>query len=114
MESIDGDGTYMYNPSNDDQMQTSPDSKNALGDDYSKKSMSTYSDKTTDSDSPNSSEAIEETQLGEPIDALKKKLVDEEEFRLIDHKEPIHIFLKIKPLSFQEQAKQKDNVNTFI
>ena len=44
------------------------------------------------------------------IKALKKNLNNEEEFRSINHSEPIHIFLKIKPLSFQESAKQKDKV----
>ena len=44
------------------------------------------------------------------INTLKKNLYNEEEFRSINHSEPIHIFLKIKPLSIQEIVKQKDEV----
>jgi hypothetical protein len=116
MESIDGDGTYMYNPVDKDS-ETMCDQTKITAFDETKKSSSslTDSEKTVDSESPNCSEAIEETQLAEPpISDLKKKLLDEEEFRHIDHKEPIHIFLKIKPLSFQEVSKQGDVVRHLI
>ena len=44
------------------------------------------------------------------IHDLKKNLANEEEFSSINHSEPIHIFLKMKPLSAQEQQKQQDQV----
>ncbi|RNA07330.1 kinesin KIF20B isoform X1 [Brachionus plicatilis] len=42
------------------------------------------------------------------IHDLKKNLYNEEEFRSINHSEPIHIFLKLKPLTDQEMAKQNN------
>ena len=44
------------------------------------------------------------------IHDLKKNLCNEEEFRSINHSEPIHIFLKLKPLSDAEMAKQNNIV----
>ncbi len=38
---------------------------------------------------------------------LKKNLNNEEEFRCINHSEPIHIFLKLKPLTQQEMSNQQ-------
>ena len=43
---------------------------------------------------------------------LIKNLINEEEFRPINHSEQIHIFLKMKPLTQQEMQKQL-NVNYF-
>lgn len=48
------------------------------------------------------------------IHDLKKNLANEEEFSSINHTEPIHIFLKIKPLSQQEQHIQLDQVKLFL
>ena len=48
------------------------------------------------------------------LNTLKKNLYNEEEFRSINHSEPIHVFLKIKPLSIQEIIKQKDEVILII
>ena len=45
------------------------------------------------------------------IHDLKKNLVHEEEFTTINHTEPIHVFLKLKPLSTQEMLKQCDQVS---
>ncbi len=47
------------------------------------------------------------------INDLKKNLANEEEFRSINHQEPIHIFLKLKPLDEQETHMQKNMVSTF-
>jgi hypothetical protein len=44
------------------------------------------------------------------IHDLKRNLINEEEFRSINHLEPIHIFLKIKPLTKEEMLKQHDQV----
>jgi hypothetical protein len=45
------------------------------------------------------------------INDLKKNLyTEEEEFRSINHTEPIHIFLKIKPLSEHELRQQNEQV----
>lgn len=45
------------------------------------------------------------------INDLKKNLyTEEEEFRSINHTEPIHIFLKIKPLTDNELRHQNDQV----
>ena len=48
--------------------------------------------------------------LNTTIEELKKNLSHEEEFRSINHSEPIHIFLKLKPLSHQELLKQDSKV----
>lgn len=114
MESIDGDGTYMYNPMEVDAVKegmvkseqvtmTEQDSVACEEDESDKRSSNS-------SESATLSEAIEETQLEEtqPIEIIKKNLAEEEEFRLVDHKEPIHIFLKVKPLSALETNKQKE------
>lgn len=45
------------------------------------------------------------------ISDLKKNLAHEEEFTTINHTEPIHVFLKLKPLSTQEMLKQLDQVS---
>ncbi len=45
------------------------------------------------------------------IDVIKKDLSKEEEFRSINHAEPIHIFLKLKPLSTQEALKEQSVVS---
>ena len=53
----------------------------------------------------------ENTQMFEQgVEKVKKNLINEEEFRFINHSEPIHIFLKVKPLTIQEIAKQKGQV----
>ena len=41
---------------------------------------------------------------------LKKNLFTEDEFRSLNHSEPIHIFLKIKPLSVSELLKQSNEL----
>lgn len=48
------------------------------------------------------------------IHDLKKNLCNEEEFRSINHSEPIHIFLKLKPLTDQEMAKQNNLVSLYF
>jgi hypothetical protein len=48
---------------------------------------------------------FDETQ---PIEVLKKNLAYEEEFRPVDHKEPIHISLKVEPLTGAEARAQAD------
>ena len=70
------------------------------------------SSKLESSSESSSKSNIEDFNMNE-IKALKKNLNNEEEFRSINHSEPIHIFLKIKPLSFQESAKQKNEVFIF-
>jgi kinesin family protein 20 len=40
--------------------------------------------------------------------SLKKNLCDEEEFRGINHTEPIHIFLKLKPFTQEDLASNQD------
>ena len=49
---------------------------------------------------------LNDQTLGTDLEMLKKNLANEEEFRSINHTEPIHIFLKIKPLSGDEQVRQ--------
>jgi hypothetical protein len=44
------------------------------------------------------------------IQELKKCLFDTEEFRSINYSEPIHIFLKLKPLDLKEKLKQNNQV----
>ena len=44
------------------------------------------------------------------IDDVKKNLFTEEEFRSLNHSEPIHIFLKLKPLSVTELLKQNNEL----
>jgi hypothetical protein len=53
---------------------------------------------------------MEDETTIEDVISLKKNLLNEEEFSHVNHSEPIHIFLKVKPLSVQELAKQKDEV----
>ncbi len=65
---------------------------------------------TVSSESSSKSAKIEDLTLNTDFHTLKKNLYNEEEFRSINHGEPIHIFLKIKPLSIQEIIKQKDEV----
>jgi hypothetical protein len=75
--------------------------------------------KNDDSKSDSSNQQKEVTQSGElnqtlntTIEELKKNLYNnEEEFRCINHSEPIHIFLKLKPLTPQEMLKQNNQVN---
>jgi hypothetical protein len=53
--------------------------------------------------------------LNTTIEELKKNLYNnEEEFRCINHSEPIHIFLKLKPLTQQELLKQNNQVQLNI
>ena len=44
------------------------------------------------------------------INDLKKNLFTEEEFRSVNHSEPIHIFLKLKPLSIMDLSKQNNQL----
>ena len=73
-------------------------------------SFSNYSNSSTDDSSVEMAIKLEETVLNEPpLDVLKKNLVNEVEFLPFNHtEEPIHIFLKIKPI--QETNKQQDIV----
>lgn len=72
----------------------------------------TEANNQTDSSSSRSSENSEELNATTSINDLKKNLYNEEEFRSINHSEPIHIFLKLKPLSDSELAKQNHQVET--
>jgi hypothetical protein len=47
------------------------------------------------------------------LNELKKNLCNEEEFRSINHQEPIHIFLKLKPITDQESKAQNHMVKNF-
>ena len=69
---------------------------------------------TVSSESSSKSTKIVDLILNTDLNTLKKNLYNEEEFRSINHSEPIHIFLKIKPLSIQEIIKQKDEVILII
>ena len=85
-------------------------------------------DTSTDNDSKKSSASsstteltqqddddVENTQMFEQgVEKVKKNLINEEEFRFINHSEPIHIFLKVKPLTIQEIAKQKNQVEDLL
>jgi hypothetical protein len=44
------------------------------------------------------------------VEQVKKRLFNEEEFRSINQAEPIHIFLKLKPLDDSEMKKQNFQV----
>lgn len=44
------------------------------------------------------------------VDEVKKSLFYEEEFRTINQAEPIHIFLKLKPVEEAEMKKQNNQV----
>lgn len=75
----------------------------------SETSHSSSSDKTNES---KNGELVESFNGTTNIHDLKKNLCNEEEFRSINHSEPIHIFLKLKPLSDHEKALQNNTVNT--
>lgn len=75
----------------------------------SQSSLCSSSDKTHESKNEPSEESLNGTTS---IYDIKKNLCNEEEFRSINHLEPIHIFLKLKPLSEQEMAKQNNAVNS--
>lgn len=45
------------------------------------------------------------------LNLLKKNLANEEEFRSINQSEPIHIFLKLKPLTDKESTAQNNQVS---
>ena len=47
------------------------------------------------------------------LNVLAKNLCNEEEFRSINHSEPIHIFLKLKPLNEKELSLQNNQVTIF-
>lgn len=74
----------------------------------SESSLSSSSDKTNESKNDQLAESFNGTTN---IHDLKKNLCNEEEFRSINHSEPIHIFLKLKPLTDQEMARQNNTVN---
>lgn len=57
-------------------------------------------DETTPIDPPSTS-----------FEQVKKSLFYEEEFRSINQSEPIHIFLKLKPVEEAEMKKQNNQVN---
>jgi len=109
MDPSDVDGTYMCptNPDHTfDQTTNETDGNHTLADDASPSTSD--SPNSHSSASQDSGEALAHVDETQPIEVLKKNLADEEEFRPVDHKEPIHIFLKVKPLTGAEARAQAD------
>ncbi len=89
---------------------------NELHNNIDKKLSGNLSGDDAKSDSNNQHNEVPQTgelnqTLNTTIEELKKNLYNnEEEFRCINHSEPIHIFLKLKPLTQQELLKQNNQV----
>jgi len=112
MDQADVDGTYMCLANPDLALDETNNTTRTYQDNAN---MSTSSSGTLDSQSSPTStsshspttQPIDETQS---IEVLKKNLAEEEEFRPVDHKEPIHIFLKVKPLTTAETRFQGEQI----
>ena len=118
MDHYDGDGEYI---SFIDKQQDEIKEQQLEFIDMNKKNEVNESESCSSKDALSSNDdssvemELEDTVLNEPpIEDLKKNLGNEEEFQLVDHLEPIHIFLKIKPLTIQEINKQQDVVILFF